>query len=80
MRVEVPATGASWGRVTAFDEARGLGELEADGGAVLPFHCTSLADGSRTIEVGTTVCFVARAALGGVIEARDLEKVPLAPS
>ena len=36
------------GRVRAFDEHRGSGELEDDGGGVYPFHCTRIADGSRT--------------------------------
>ena len=45
------------GRVRAFDERRGLGEVEADGGDVYPFHCTRLADGSRSIPVGAAVTF-----------------------
>ncbi len=49
--------GARRGRVVAFDEHRGLGELVADDGRVLPFHCTAIADGSRTIDVGAEVTF-----------------------
>jgi cold shock CspA family protein len=45
------------GRVTAFDEHRGLGELAADHGTTYTFHCTAIADGTRTIEVGTAVEF-----------------------
>ena len=45
------------GRVTSFDDPRGLGELTADDGTVYPFHCTAIADGSRTIEVGVEVRF-----------------------
>jgi cold shock CspA family protein len=45
------------GTVTAFDFDRGLGEVTADGGEVLLFHCVSIADGSRTIDVGTHVTF-----------------------
>jgi cold shock CspA family protein len=45
------------GRVTAFDEQRGLGEITADDGAVYGFHCTRIADGSRTIAPGTPVAF-----------------------
>ena len=45
------------GRVTKFDEPRGLGEITADDGTVYPFHCTVLADGSRVISVGTEVEF-----------------------
>jgi cold shock CspA family protein len=45
------------GRVTAFDDHRGLGEITTDDGTAYPFHCTVLADGSRTIPVGTAVEF-----------------------
>lgn len=45
------------GRVTTFDERRGIGEVTGDDGTVYPFHCTVIADGSRTIAVGTTVDF-----------------------
>jgi cold shock CspA family protein len=45
------------GRVTAFDADRGLGEVTADDGDVYPFHCVSIADGSRTIAEGTSVTF-----------------------
>jgi cold shock CspA family protein len=45
------------GTVTAFDFDRGLGEITTGDGEVLPFHCVSIADGSRTIEVGTPVNF-----------------------
>ena len=45
------------GIVTAFDERRGLGEITADDGGMYPFHCTVIADGSRTIAVGTAVEF-----------------------
>jgi hypothetical protein len=44
------------GVVVAFDERRGLGEIDADG-VRYPFHCTRIADGSRTIEVRTAVEF-----------------------
>ncbi len=45
------------GSVTEFDERRGIGEIAGDDGAVYPFHCTVIADGSRTIAVGTAVEF-----------------------
>jgi cold shock CspA family protein len=55
----MPATtmGTKTGTVTAFDEDRGLGEITAEGGEVHHFHCTGIADGTRTIEVGTSVRF-----------------------
>ena len=45
------------GRVIEFDEHVGLGRVEADDGRVLPFHCTQLVDGSRSVEVGAAVRF-----------------------
>jgi cold shock CspA family protein len=45
------------GAVVAFDERRGLGEIEATDGTRYPFHCTRIADGSRTIAVKTAVEF-----------------------
>jgi CspA family cold shock protein len=45
------------GRVSAFDERRGLGEVTADDGTVYPFHCTQIADGTRTIKLNTPVEF-----------------------
>lgn len=44
------------GRVSAFDDARGLGTIES-GDNAYPFHCTQIADGTRTIEVGADVTF-----------------------
>jgi cold shock CspA family protein len=60
------------GRVTAFDEHRGLGELTADDGRVLPFHCTAIADGTRTIRVGSQVEFEIMAGHRGHWEATSL--------
>jgi cold shock CspA family protein len=47
------------GRVASFDEARGLGTIavDGDGDGELPFHCTAIADGTRTIAVGERVRF-----------------------
>jgi cold shock CspA family protein len=45
------------GVVTAFDEHRGLGEITAADGVVYRFHCVAIADGTRTIAVGTEVEF-----------------------
>ena len=53
------------GTVVAFDEHRGLGEIETSEGARFPFHCTAIADGTRTIDVGAVVTFdLAAGALG----------------
>jgi cold shock protein len=43
------------GAVAAFDEPRGLGEIRSDDGDDVPFHCTAIADGTRTIAVGRRV-------------------------
>ncbi len=45
------------GRVASFDDHVGRGEIEARGGMRFPFHCTSIADGSRTITPDTPVKF-----------------------
>jgi cold shock CspA family protein len=45
------------GTVTEFDDPRGFGVVTADDGTRFPFHCTAIADGTRTIEVGTVVEF-----------------------
>jgi cold shock CspA family protein len=45
------------GVVSEFDEASGLGAVTAADGAVYGFHCTQIADGTRTIAVGTRVDF-----------------------
>jgi cold shock CspA family protein len=45
------------GTVSSFSEDRGLGEITADDATVYPFHCTVIADGTRTIAVGTRVEF-----------------------
>lgn len=45
------------GTVDSFDEHRGYGTLRADDGSEVFFHCTRIADGTRTIAVGTEVTF-----------------------
>ena len=61
------------GTVSAFDEPRGLGTIEADG-SDYPFHCTALLDGTRTVEVGTPVTFELRPASRGRWEATAITK------
>lgn len=43
------------GRVTAFDDHAGHGTVAVEDGDEVFFHCTAIADGSRTIAVGATV-------------------------
>jgi cold shock CspA family protein len=45
------------GRVTEFDDHSGLGVVASDDGDEYPFHCIAIADGTRTIQVGTRVSF-----------------------
>jgi CspA family cold shock protein len=45
------------GTVIDFDEAKGWGHVAGADGATSFFHCTAIADGSRTIEVGADVRF-----------------------
>lgn len=74
-REDVAALGISGlrlGTVAAFDADRGLGSVEAAGGAVLGFHSTAISDGSREIADGCKVSFVIGAALGGRYEAGSL--------
>ncbi len=40
-----------------FHDQRGWGSVRGDGGEELFFHCTAVADGSRTIAEGTAVDF-----------------------
>ena len=61
------------GKVVAFDAGRGVGEIESDGERY-PFHCTAIADGSRTIDVGADVDFALAAGAAGVWEASQIER------
>jgi CspA family cold shock protein len=52
------------GAVTGFDDDAGLGVVTTDDDVEYPFHCTQIADGSRTIPVGTPVTFELAPRLG----------------
>lgn len=45
------------GVVATFDEAVGLGTISGTDRVEYPFHCIEIADGSRTIDLGTDVSF-----------------------
>lgn len=45
------------GTVTEFDEYVALGVITDSDGRTWPFHCVSIADGTRTIAVGAHVQF-----------------------
>jgi len=60
------------GRVVAFDEHRGRGEVDDGSGGRFGFHCTAIADGTRTIDVGVVVEFTVVAGPIGTYEATSL--------
>jgi CspA family cold shock protein len=45
------------GTVAQFDDGAGLGTIVGADGTAYPFHCTQIADGTRTIAEGTAVTF-----------------------
>lgn len=61
--------------VVAFDEHVGWGTLVDDDGVERPFHCTRIADGSRTIDVGAAVSFRLEPVGLGTWEAVDVTPV-----
>jgi cold shock CspA family protein len=63
------------GRVAEFDDHRGLGAIEADNGRRYRFHCTAIADGTRTIPVGVTVEFAVMAGPLGLVEATQVRRI-----
>ena len=48
------------GVVLEFDDDKGIGTVRGDDGRELFFHCTQIADGTRTIPVGVPVTFEVR--------------------
>ncbi|MGH9178445.1 MAG: cold shock domain-containing protein [Acidimicrobiales bacterium] len=46
---------ASRGRVAEYDDHKGYGYLATEDGDHVFFHCTAIADGTRTIPVGIDV-------------------------
>ncbi len=63
------------GVVAIFDQARGDGWLRDAHGREFYFHCVQIADGSRSIEVGTRVRFRRVVGLRGRDEAAALERL-----
>jgi cold shock protein len=45
------------GTVIEFDDAKGFGTVQTEDGRSVFFHCTAIADGSRTIAPDTAVEF-----------------------
>ena len=64
------------GVVLRFDEHAGHGLVrDAESEAEHFFHCTSIADGSRTIPVGSEVSFAVAAGHNGKWEAVDVRRI-----
>ncbi|MCU1351233.1 MAG: hypothetical protein JWM05_442 [Acidimicrobiales bacterium] len=53
----MPPFATTAGTVAAFDDHAGHGTVRGDDGHEWYFHCTRIADGTRTIAVGTAVVF-----------------------
>lgn len=65
--------------MTAFDEHAGLGEVTGVDGTVHPFHCTAIADGTRTIPVGAAVTFAVVPGRSGRWEAVQVDRTGVGP-
>jgi len=62
------------GTVADFDDAKGFGTVREDGtGEEHFFHCTAIADGTRTIDVGVLVAFDVVPGRNGQWEARAIK-------
>lgn len=70
----IASLGTGNGSVAEFDEHRGLGTIAGDDGRIYAFHCTGIADGTRTIEVDTEVRFDVVAGRLGRWEAWGIEQ------
>lgn len=71
-----PAPRVRTGTVVAFEERRGLGEVEASGsGERFPFHCTRIAGGARRVAVGAAVVFEVGPGRRGRWEARTVREL-----
>jgi cold shock CspA family protein len=66
-------TSAHAGVVASFDDPRGLGVVRGDDGEEYPFHCTAIADGTRSIDEGVRVRFRVAPGPMGRWEARAIE-------
>lgn len=71
--------GSGTGVVASFDEPRGLGTITDTSGTDWPFHCTAIADGTRTIPEGQRVRFVVAPGHLGRWEASGIEPLPGQP-
>ncbi|TAN29631.1 MAG: cold-shock protein [Actinomycetota bacterium] len=75
MQVNPLTLGISRGIVTQFDRETGLGIIACADGTELRFHCIAITDGSRSVEVGASVCFRVFPGMKGNAEAGVVEKL-----
>lgn len=68
----------STGTVVSFDDHRGYGTVADESGAEWTFHCTAIAGGERSIDVGQPVRFAVVPGRLGRWEATRVE--PLEPA
>ncbi len=69
----IASLGTRSGSVSDFDDVRGLGVIAGDDGTIYHFHCTGIADGSRTIDADAKVRFEVVAGRLGRWEAWGVE-------
>lgn len=62
------------GKVVAYDTAAGYGTIRGEDGREWWFHCTALADGSRSIDVGESGVFSVSPGRAGRWEAVGIVK------
>ncbi|NNN13081.1 MAG: hypothetical protein HKL81_04940 [Acidimicrobiaceae bacterium] len=60
--------------VVEFSSHVGLGVLDVEG-RHYPFHCVSITDGSREVDVGSLVCVRLVASIGGSYQANEVMKI-----
>ncbi|MGH9186617.1 MAG: cold-shock protein [Acidimicrobiales bacterium] len=69
-----PSASPVRGVVTEFDDDKGFGTVRSDDGRAFFFHCTAVADGTRSIDPDTRVSFEVVAGHLGRWEATRLLK------
>lgn len=62
------------GTVATFDDPAGYGTVADDDGGEWFFHCTAIADGTRTIATGVAVAFEVVPGRNGRWEAADIRQ------
>ena len=63
------------GSVVEFDDPKGYGTIRADDGGEYFFHCTRIADGTRSIDEGAAVTFTVVPGHLGRYEAAEIAKL-----